>query len=381
MHNARILIIDDDMGMLENYSRLLRKTGYECVPERSSLLALTRLEELAPDVILTDMKMPEKDGFDILKKAEEINPDIPVIMITAYADVPTAVEAVKKGAFDFLSKPFTSEQLIVAIERAVRQKNLVDENKRLKEELNAASVSEIIGNSSAIKEVVDIIKRVAETDANILITGESGTGKELVAKAIHARSLRQSKPFIPIDCAALPENLLESELFGYEKGAFTGANTSKHGLFESANSGTIFLDEISELPLTMQAKLLRAIQERQVRRLGSNKLIPIDVRIISATNRDLKRTVSEKTFREDLYYRLNVITINVPPLRERAGDIPILALHFLVKFAASNRKNIKGISPNAMEMLEGYSWHGNIRQLQNVIERAVVLCDDEKIDV
>jgi DNA-binding NtrC family response regulator len=326
--------------------------------------------------------MPGKSGFDILTASRGLNPDMPVILITAYANISTAVEAVKQGAFDFIAKPFTSEQLRIAIERAMRQKTLTDENKQLKEQLKASSmIDEIIGKSPAIQEVIEVIKRVSQTDANILITGESGTGKELVAKAIHARSIRKPEPFIPVDCAALPENLLESELFGYEKGAFTGANTSKPGLFETAHGGTLFLDEISEIPMTMQAKLLRAIQERQVRRLGSNKFISIDVRIISATNREIKKSILEKIFREDLYYRLNVIHISVPPLRERRGDIPVLALHFMDRFAVLNKKDIKSISPDAMEVLERYSWPGNVRELQNIMERAVVLCNADKITI
>jgi DNA-binding NtrC family response regulator len=271
--------------------------------------------------------------------------------------------------------------LKIAIERAIKQKTLSDENKRLKEQLMASSMDEIVGKSVAMQEIAEIVKLVAPTDANILVTGESGTGKELVAKAVHARSLRKSKPFVPVDCSALPENLLESEIFGYEKGAFTGANMSKPGLFETAHGGTLFLDEVGNIPMTMQAKLLRAIQERQVRRLGSNKLISIDVRIISATNMDLKKSVSEKTFREDLYYRLNVIHVNVPPLRERAGDIPLLALHFLNRFAAINKKEMKGIQPDSMTVLESYSWPGNVRELQNAIERAVVLSDGGGIKV
>ncbi len=381
MSKGKILVIEDEEEMLENYSRLLKKIGYDCIAEQDSVKAVEELNRLGPDVILTDLRMPGKSGFDILDASKEINPDIPVILITAYASIPTAVEAVKRGAFDFIAKPFSSEQLEIVLERAIRQKMLAYENKQLKEQLRASSIDEIVGKSLAMQEVIEIIRRVSQTDANILITGESGTGKELVAKAIHARSLRKSMPFIPIDCAALPENLLESELFGYERGAFTGASISKHGLFEAASEGTLFLDEIGEIPMTMQAKLLRALQEREVRRLGSNRFISIDVRIISATNRDIKKSVLEKTFREDLYYRLNVIHLNVPPLRERKGDIPVLALHFLNKFAAANRKNITSISAEAMEILENHTWHGNVRELQNIMERAVVLSDGNRIDI
>lgn len=382
VNKGRILVIEDDEEMLENYSRLLKRMDYECIVEKDSVKAAEELSRLSPDVILTDLRMPGKSGLDILTASRELNPDLPVILITAYANIPTAVEAVKQGAFDFIAKPFTSEQLRIAIERAMRQKTLTDENRQLKEQLKAFSmIDEIIGKSPAIQEVIEVIKRVSKADANILITGESGTGKELVAKAIHARSLRKSETFVPVDCASLPENLLESELFGYEKGAFTGANTSKPGLFETAHGGTLFLDEIGEIPMTMQVKLLRAIQERQVRRLGSNKFISIDVRIISATNREIKKSIQGKIFREDLYYRLNVIHISVPPLRERRGDIPVLALHFMDRFAVLNKKDIRSISPDAMEVLERYSWPGNVRELQNIMERAVVLCDADKITI
>lgn len=383
MSKAQILVIEDDEEMLENYSRLLKKIGYECITEKDSIKAVEDLQKkrFAPDVILTDLRMPGKNGFDVLADAREINQDIPVILITAYADISSAVEAVKRGAFDFIAKPFSTDQLAIAIERALKQKFISDENRRLREQLKAVSMDEIVGKSPAIQEVIEMIRRVSQTDANVLITGESGTGKELVARAIHARSLRCLKSFIPIDCAALPENLLESELFGYEKGAFTGANTSKQGLFEAAHGGTLFLDEIGEVPLSMQVKLLRALQERQVRRLGSNKFISIDVRILSATNKELKKSASEGAFRDDLYYRLNVIHIHVPPLRERKGDIPILAMHFLNKIASAYKKSAENISPDAMELLENNTWPGNVRELQNVIERAVVLSEGGRIGI
>ena len=381
MSKAQILVIEDDEEMLENYSRLLKKIGYDCITEKDSIKALERLKKIQPDIIFTDLKMPGKDGFDVLAASRDINPGIPVVLITAYADIPTAVEAVKRGAFDFISKPFSSDQLAIAIERALKQKIMSDENRRLREQLRAVSMDEIVGKSPAMQEVIEMISRVSQTDANILITGESGTGKELIARAVHSRSLRHLKSFIPVDCAALPENLLESELFGYEKGAFTGANTSKPGLFEAAHGGTLFLDEIGEIPLSMQVKLLRALQERQVRRLGSNKFTSIDVRILSATNKELKKSVSQGSFRDDLYYRLNVINIHVPPLRDRKGDILILALHFLNKFAAAYKKGAKSISPDAMEALENNTWAGNVRELQNIMERAVVLSAGERIGI
>jgi two-component system response regulator AtoC len=381
MLRGKILVIDDDVEMLENYSRILKRIGYDCVTEKDSTRAVERLDSISPDIILTDLRMPGKSGFDILKSVTEHYTEIPVILITAYANIPTAVEAIKNGAFDFIAKPFTSEQLSIVLERALKQKMLADENRKLKEQLRSSSMEEMISKSASMHEIVKVIERVSQTDANILITGESGTGKELIARTIHSRSLRSTKPFIPVDCAAIPENLLESELFGYEKGAFTGANTSRSGLFEAAQGGTLFLDEVGEIPMSMQVKLLRVIQERQVRPLGSNRFVSIDVRIISATNRDIKKSVTEGTFRDDLYYRLNVIHINVPPLRERKGDIPILALYFLQKFAVQYQKEIKVISPDAMEMLENYSWPGNVRELQNVMERAVILCDGDRISI
>ncbi len=381
MPSGKIFIIEDDIEMLENYSRILKRLGYTCITESDSLKAIERLRIISPDVILTDLRMPSKNGFDVLKAVREFNADIPVVLITAFADIPTTVKAIKEGAFDFIAKPFTSDQLSIVIERALKQKMLSDENRRLKEQLRKSSPNRIITNSHAMHEILKVIDRVSQTDANVLITGESGTGKELIARIIHSKSSRAEKPFIPVDCAAIPDNLLESELFGYEKGAFTGANTSRTGLFEAAQGGTLFLDEVGEIPLPMQAKLLRVIQERQVRPLGSNRFISIDVRIISATNRDIKKNVSEGTFRDDLYYRLNVIHINVPPLRDRKGDIPALALHFLQKFALMYEKDIRGISPDAMEVLENYAWPGNVRELQNVMERAVILCDGDRISL
>ncbi|MFO0754072.1 MAG: sigma-54 dependent transcriptional regulator [Thermodesulfovibrionales bacterium] len=381
MGKAKVLVIDDEEEMLENYSRIIKRIGHECIVEKDSSRAIERLKKLEPDIVLTDLRMPVKNGMEVLASSLEVNPGVPVILITAFADIPTAVESVKGGAFDFISKPFSSEQLGLVLERALRQKRLFDENRQLKEQLKSDALQEIIGKSHAMQEICGVIQRVSETDANILITGESGTGKEMVAKAIHERSARRPGPFVAIDCAALPENLLESELFGYEKGAFTGAASSRQGLFEIAHGGTLFLDEIGEIPLSMQAKLLRSVQERQVKRIGSNALIQIDVRILSATNRDLRKGVQEKTFREDLFYRLNVIHIKVPPLRERAGDIPVLASHFLHKFAEVNNKNVTGISAEAMEVLENYTWPGNVRELQNIIERAVVLSDSDRINV
>ncbi len=379
MNSPLVLVIEDDVEMLENYGRMLRMFGYKSVLESDSIKALKRLDEISPDIILTDLKMEGMSGFDVILSAKQSLPDVPIILITAYADIPTAVEAVKMGAYDVISKPFTSEQLQIVLERALSQKRLKEENRLLRKQLKVAVDTEIVAKSAAMKEIMALVERVSKTDANVLITGESGTGKEMLARIIHKKSDRAKSPFVPVDCAAIPENLLESELFGYEKGAFTGANTSKEGLFEAANGGTLFLDEVTELPFPMQSKLLRAIQERKIRRLGSNQYTSLDVRIVSATNRDIRKTVKEGLFREDLFYRLNVINIHLPPLRDRREDIPVLSLYFLKKYAAIYDKNIKGISAEVMDALEAYSWPGNIRELQNLIERAVILCDSEKI--
>lgn len=381
MQKAKVLAIDDETDMLENYSRLLNKMGYQCLTLSDGRKALDMIESFGPDIILSDLRMPDMSGLEILDKVRDLDSGIPFIIVTAFGDIPTAVESVKRGAFDFITKPFSSEQLRITIDRALKYKNLTDENRRLKEQLRVCSDLDIVGKSNEMREVIDIINRVSTTDANILITGESGTGKEMVARVIHSRSRRSTKPFIPVDCVALPENLLESELFGYEKGAFTGANTMKKGLLESAHEGTLFLDEIGDMSLSLQAKLLRTLQERVVRRLGSNKFIPVDIRIISATNRDLKKSVQEGTFRDDLYYRLDVIHINIPPLRNRRVDIPLLAQHFLKRFSTVHKKDVTSISAEAMSALENYSWPGNVRELQNVIERAVIMSGRDRIEL
>ena len=379
MKKPVVLVIEDDIEMLENYSRMLRMFGYESILESDSVKAIKRIDEISPDVILTDLKMEGVSGFDVILSVQQTNPDIPVVLITAYADIPTAVEAVKMGAYDVISKPFTSDQLQIVLERALNQKRLKDENRLLKKQLKIATDSEIVAKSTVMKEVLSMVDRISKTDANVLITGESGTGKEMLARLIHKKSHRSGSPFVTVDCAAIPENLLESELFGYEKGAFTGANTSKEGLFEVANGGTVFLDEVTELPFMMQSKLLRAIQERKIRRLGSNTYTSLNVRILSATNRNLRECVKEGQFREDLFYRLNVINIHLPPLRERREDIPVLSLHFLRRFSAIYDKPVKGISAEVMELLELYPWPGNVRELQNLIERAVILCNSENL--
>lgn len=377
---ARILVVDDEPDMVETVARILTRLGHEPVTATDGAAALELLERERPDLVLTDLRMPGMDGLEVLKEVKRISPDAPVILFTAHATIETAVEAIKGGAFDYIPKPFTADQLQVVIERALTQRRLQEENRRLKEQLQESYRFEnIIGRSLPMLQVFEVIKKVARSEANILIIGESGTGKELVARSIHVNSARAAKPFVPVDCASLPENLLESELFGHEKGAFTGAHMTRPGLFEYGNGGTVFLDEVGDLGGNLQAKLLRVLQERQIRRVGGNRLIAVDVRVISATNRDLAAAVKRAEFREDLFYRLNVISIPLPPLRERKGDIPLITHHYLRKYADGSGKRITGVAPETLALLEAHEWPGNVRELQNVIERAVVLAEHDTI--
>lgn len=380
MAKQRILVIDDEEDMLENCSRILDRLGYEALLESDGGKGVVRFEQEHPVVTLTDLRMPGMDGLEVLRTIRRIDPEALVILFTAFATVETAVEAVKEGAFDYIPKPFSADQLQVVIERALTQRRLLDENRRLREQLTETYRFEnIVGRSRSMVQVYDLIKKVAASEANILIVGESGTGKELIARCIHANSSRAARAFIPIDCASLPEHLLESELFGHEKGAFTGAIATRRGLFEEANGGTSFLDEVGDIPLPLQAKLLRVLQERQVRRVGGNRFTDVDVRVICATHQNLADMVQQGNFREDLYYRLNVISLPLPPLRDRPGDTPLLAYHFLRKYAAQSGKKVKAIAPETLELLEAYPWPGNVRELQNVIERAVVLAEGEMV--
>lgn len=375
-----ILIIDDEIDMLENCSRILNNLGYRCITVSNGEEAVKTVREKLPDVVITDLKMPGKNGLELLKEIKGENPDGIVILFTAFATIESAVDAVKSGAFDYLQKPFTADQLKITVERALTQKRLAEENKNLKEQLHDHfKFDNIIGQSQKIKDVLNMVRRVSNTESNILLLGESGTGKELVARSIHANSGRAGMPFIPVDCASLPENLLESELFGHEKGSFTGAHASRQGMFETANGGTLFLDEIGELTPNLQAKLLRVLQERQVRRVGGRNLIDIDIRIISATNKDLEGAIKEKEFREDLFFRLNVISITLPPLRDRVDDIPLLCNFFIKDDPVAGKKHIKEISADAIERLKRYNWPGNVRELQNIIERGVSLSDGGSI--
>jgi len=377
MSRARILIVDDEPDMVENCARILKREGYECLTANDGRRALEILESTQPDLLLTDLKMPGLDGMALLSRAHEVDAALPVIMITAFATIESAVAAVKEGAFDYLPKTFSVDQLRVAVERAVRHRGLQVENRNLRDQLQQTlGLDNLIGRSPAMTQVFELVKKAARSEANILVLGESGTGKELIARAIHANSRRAGHAFVPVDCASLPEHLLESELFGHERGAFTGADRTRPGLIEVGHEGTLFLDEIAELPLPLQGKLLRALQERQIRRVGGTALIDVDARLVSATNRDLPGTIAKGQFREELYYRVNVIAIRLPPLRERAGDVKLLALAFLKKYGQGR---ITGIEDAAMTMLEAYRWPGNVRELQNVIERACALAEGTTI--
>ncbi|MBV8136228.1 MAG: sigma-54-dependent Fis family transcriptional regulator [Deltaproteobacteria bacterium] len=372
----RILIVDDEPEMIENCRRVLASTGYQCFSTTDSREALRMLERDRPDLLLTDLRMPEMDGMEILRQARETDPHLPVIMLTGHATVETAVAAVKAGAFDYLSKPFSIDQLQLTVARALTKRRLEQENLNLREQLQGTyGFENILGRSLVLQQVLELVRKAARSDANVLILGESGTGKELIARAIHANSPRCSGPFVPVDCASLPETLLESELFGHEKGAFTGAATTKRGLIETAHGGTLFLDELGEFPMSLQAKLLRTLQERQIRHVGGTRQIDLDVRVVSATNRDLRLQLANGQFREDLYYRVNVIDVAVPPLRERSGDVELLATTFLRKF----RGGRGGFEPEAMMALVSYQWPGNVRELQNVVERACALAEGERI--
>ena len=375
----RILIVDDEPDMTETCRRALGSAGYQCFTSNDAREALTLLASERPDLLLTDLRMPEMDGMEMLRRAKEVDSQIPVLMLTAHATLESAVAAVKAGAFDFIAKPFSIDQLKLAVERALTWRRQQNEILQLREQLGIVGFENIIGRSNALQQVLELVRKAARSDANILVLGESGTGKELIARAVRANSPRAAQPFVAVDCASLPENLLESELFGHEKGAFTGAVAAKQGLVETANRGTLFLDELGELPLGLQVKFLRALQERQIRRVGGTRSIDVDIRVVCATNRDLRELVKGGAFREDLYYRIAVIDIALPPLRERPGDVELLAMSFLAKFARRDTAAPRGFEPEAMAALETYSWPGNVRELQNVVERACALTEGEMI--
>lgn len=379
---GRILVIDDDDGILQSCRTILQDAGHEVNIASTGDEGLKLLRHESYDLALIDLRMPGKNGLQTLEEVTNIDPDIVSIIFTAYGTIESAVEAVKKGAFNYLTKPFTSGQLIAAVGQGLEHRTLLRDNIRLRHELTqCCPLHQIIGCSAALEMVLATAAKVAPTDANVLITGESGTGKELIARVIHPNSARARGPFIPVDCAALPSNLLESELFGHERGAFTGANQSKRGLLELADGGTLFLDEIGELNPELQAKLLRTLQERTFRRLGGERLVSVDIRIISSTNRELETEVRQGRFRRDLLYRLNVVNINLPPLRDRYGDIAALVQHFLLEFSRATGKEQMTITAEALRLLEQYRWPGNVRELRNVMQRAVVLCNGNAVGV
>ena len=375
-----ILVADDDATHREVLRTLLEEWGYAVREAVDGEHAVALCREQSFDLVLMDVRMPKKSGLEALKEIKVHNPAVPVLIMTAFSDVAAAVEAIKSGAYDYLTKPLDFEKLKVVLRNVFAQVGLIRENATLSRSLAATEAQTgMVGRSESMRALWEMVRTIAPTDATVLITGESGTGKELVAKAVHAAGRRARGPFVAVNCAALTESLLASELFGHEKGAFTGADKKHEGHFLKADGGTIFLDEIGEMPLSMQVKLLRVIQEREVLSVGGNKAVPVDVRIIAATNRDLAREVAAGTFREDLYYRLNVVTLALPPLRERADDIPLLAQYFMARFADKNNKKIKGFTPGAMDRLVRYAWPGNVRELENVIERASILLLGEHI--
>ena len=371
---AHILVIDDDKAMRDACFQILSRQGYRVELAASAKQGLTLLERLSFDAILLDLVMPDMDGLEALKKIRALDPDVEVIIITGYGTIQSAVESIKAGAFHFLSKPFVPDDLRNLVSRALGKRRLDLENLYLRQELKTKDERNVlVYESESMIRIMDMIARVAPTDSTVLITGESGTGKGLVARKIHQLSQRSRRPFITVDCGTLVETLFESELFGHVKGSFTGADANKIGKFELAQNGTLFFDEISNIGLEVQAKLLRAVEERKISKVGSHRVITVDVRIIAATNKDLTKAIKDGTFREDLFYRLNVVLIQMPPLRERKSDIPLLVQHFLEKYNARLRKEIHGISPDALDLLVRHDWPGNVRELENTMERLLVL--------
>ena len=373
---ARILVVDDESNLREMTRLMLKRVGWEVSTAASGEQAVELLQaaDESFDVVLTDLKMPGLSGLDVLNASQEVDASTQLVVMTAYASAETAVSAMKQGAYDYIEKPFKKDALTVLLQKALEKRQLLQENQSLKRNLaRRTKLGKMVGRSAKMREIYDMIERVAPTRTNILITGESGTGKELVARAVHEHSTRSKGPFVPINCGAIPESLIESELFGHVKGAFTGAHKDKLGLFEAANGGTLFLDEVGELPKNTQVKLLRVLQERKIQRIGAVDQKAIDVRVVAATNRDLLEEVQSRRFREDLFYRLNVIHLFVPPLRDRGEDIPLLAQHFLQQFCEEQGRELKGIGAEALDILLAYTYPGNVRELENIIERAVTL--------
>jgi len=377
----QVLIVDDEPNLRKILAAQLSRDGYDVMTAEDGEQGLSFLREHHIDLVITDLKMPKVDGMTLLREALREAPDLPIVMITAHGTVDTAVEALKLGAFDYLTKPFDKDEVRQIVAKALKTRELAGEEAAPLQKDEPGARFGIIGQSPGLTDLYAVLERVADSPTTVLVTGESGTGKELVARALHDHSARRGKPFIKVNCAAIPKELIESELFGYERGAFTGAVSSKPGRFELANGGTLFLDEIGEIPVEMQVKLLRALQESEFERVGGIKTIRVDVRLVAATNRDLKKLISQNLFREDLFYRLNVVSIRLPALRERPTDIPLLVEHFLTKFNDRLKKQVSGVEPEALDLLANYGWPGNIRELENVMERSVLFCDSQKLKV
>jgi two-component system response regulator HydG len=377
---AEILLVDDEEALCTAAEKILAKEGYRVNAVNTARDGLAKFEAEGADLLITDLLLPDLDGISLLKRAKELRPTIEVIVITGHGTIEKAVEAMRLGAYDFIEKPLDRTGLVKAVSKAIEKQRLADENRRLREELQQQRGEEaLIGNSAAMIAVKKLIRQIAPTDVSVLVQGESGTGKEIVADVIHHLSQRRERPIVKISCAAIPETLLESELFGYERGAFTGAAGSKPGKFELADGGTLFLDEIAEMTPQLQAKLLRVLQDGRFQRLGSTRDIQVDVRVLSATHIDIHRAIDEKRFREDLFYRLNVVNVALPPLRQRQGDIPLLADHFLKKYAARMQKNVQGIAPAALDQLLAHTWPGNVRELENAMQRAIAVATGDTI--
>ena len=381
MPDTRVLVADDERSMRDLLAIMLKQAGHDVALAEGGAEAIEALKREPFDLIVTDLRMREVDGLAVLRAAKEHSPQTVVLMITAFASTETAVEAMKLGAYDYITKPFKMDEVKLTIANALERKRLQDENQALKRQLRRERGFEnFVGRNRQMLDIFDTIRKTADSLSTVLITGESGTGKELVARALHEESSRRTGPFVSVNCGAIPETLMESEFFGHLKGAFTGAVASTTGLFSAANGGTLFLDEITEVPHSVQVKLLRAIQEREVRRVGDTRDVKVDVRLIAASNRDVAKAVAGGMLREDLFYRLNVIPIHIPPLRERREDIPLLVAHFVKKMSAELGKSVRGVTPEALAILESYHWPGNIRELENVIERALVLGSGEMLD-
>ncbi|MGQ9688848.1 MAG: sigma-54-dependent transcriptional regulator [Desulfobaccales bacterium] len=377
--SATILLVDDEPQILQALSGLLNDEDFEVLTAADGETALSLVREELPDLVLLDIALPGRDGLDILKELKELYPTLPVIMISAYGSVENAVKATRLGAYDFIEKPPHADKILLTVRNALEMARLSEENRRLRQQ--AVPVREIIGQSQAIMQLKEMLRLVAPTNASVLITGENGTGKELVARALHFLSRRSHRPFVEVNCAAIPEDLIESELFGHEKGAFTGATSRRQGKFDLAHEGTLFLDEIGDMSLKTQAKILRILEEQRFERVGGSRPIQVDVRIVAATNKNLEEEIARGAFREDLYHRINVIPLQVPPLRERREDIPLLSQHFLAEVARENQTPAKTLTPAALEMLKSQPWPGNVRELKNLIWRVFLLCPNPVIDV